>query len=208
MIPTRVLSRFRYRRRPRGFSVALLGPDGAGKSTLADGITASFPRRVRCIYMGLAQQSRPLGIRRFALPGLSLATGLVTLWRRTLVAQYHMARGRLVVFDRYTYDLLLVPRNDLHWRERTYWWLLARACPAPNLTLVLDAPGTMMYERKREHTPEYLELQRQRFLTLRGHVRALEIVDATRGEDDVRTDVTALIERRWRRSETVTGERR
>jgi thymidylate kinase len=178
--------------------VALLGPDGAGKSTLADGIRASFPWQVRCIYMGLAQHSRPLGIRRMALPGLSLATGLVTLWRQTLAAQYHMARGRLVVFDRYTYDLLLVPGKDLSWRERTYWWLLARACPTPDLTLVLDAPGTVMYERKHEHTPEYLERQRHRFLTLRGHVKGLEIVDATQGEQALRTEVTALIEQRWR----------
>jgi hypothetical protein len=33
---------------------------------------------------------------------------------------------------------------------------------------------------------------------LRGHVKALEIVDATRGEQALRTDVTALIEQRWR----------
>lgn len=207
MIPMRVLSRLHDWLPARGFSVALLGPDGAGKSTLANGLGASFPRQVRCIYMGLGQQSRPGGIRRLGIPGLSLATGLLSLWRRAVVAQYHLARGRLVVFDRYTYDLLLVPGKDLHWRERTYWWLLARACPTPDLTLLLDAPGIVMYQRKREHTPEYLERQRQTFLTLLGHVRALEIVDATRAEHAVRTDVAALIERRWRRSETAIDER-
>jgi thymidylate kinase len=111
-----------------------------------------------------------------------------------------------VIFDRYTYDLLLIRGEHLALRERAYWWLLARACPAPNLTLVLDAPGTVMYQRKREHSPEYLEQQRQRFLALRGHIRGLEIVDATRGQDSVRSDVIALIRGRWRRLDTLGGE--
>jgi thymidylate kinase len=191
-------SRFRRRHRKRGFSVALLGPDGAGKSTLAEGIRVSAALPVRCIYMGLQQQSRLNAVRRWRLPGLSLATNLFALWARIVEAQYHMARGRLVIYDRYSYDVLPLSAMQLPWRTRAYWWVLARACPAPDLTLVLDAPGTVMHRRKHEHTPEYLERQRERFLALREHVRALEVVDATRGQDVVRADVLALIQQRWR----------
>lgn len=180
--------------RKRGLSVALLGPDGAGKSTLASGIEASFPLPVRRVYMGLWQRStRSVGAR---LPGLDLATGLLTSWGRFSLAQYHQIRGRLVIFDRYTYDALLTPRRNMPVGGRLYFWLLGHACPPPDLVLVLDAPGDLMYQRKHEHDPAQLELQRQRFLGLRQVLPRLEVVDAARPADVVRREV---IDRIWRR---------
>ena len=37
----------------KGLTVALLGPDGVGKSTLLAGLAASYPVPVRQIYMGM-----------------------------------------------------------------------------------------------------------------------------------------------------------
>jgi thymidylate kinase len=39
------------------FSVALIGPDGAGKSTLAEQLERSFPLPVRRLYMGISLES-------------------------------------------------------------------------------------------------------------------------------------------------------
>ncbi|MGI8589167.1 MAG: hypothetical protein ACR2M0_16010 [Chloroflexia bacterium] len=179
--------------RRRGLSVALLGPDGAGKSTLAGGLQTSFYFPVRSVYMGLWQKdgAHPLLAR---VPGWDVATRPFTIWSRYLTAQYHQAMGRLVIFDRYTYDALLPPGGPFLWMKRPYFWLLAHACPAPDLVLVLDAPGEVMFARKGEETPAELEAARQRFLSLQERIPQLEVVDVTRPQEAVRVDV---VDRIW-----------
>ena len=188
--------------RRRGLSVAVLGPDGAGKSTLAAGIASSFYFPVRSVYMGLWQRG-PADAGRRRVPGwdaatraLRVATRPLLIWWRYLTAQYHQALGRLVIFDRYIYDALLPRRHPLSRLNRLYYWLLGHACPAPDLVLVLDAPGKVMYARKGEWSPEDLEASRQDLLALKERIPQLQIVDASRGPDAVRAEA---IERIWRR---------
>jgi glycosyltransferase involved in cell wall biosynthesis/thymidylate kinase len=195
----------RMARRPRrGLSVALLGPDGAGKSTLVEGIRRTFSLPVRSVYMGLWPKSASSG-RGLPLPGLSLAGMLLKVWRRYLVGLYHRLMGRLVIFDRYTYDALLTPSNLLGWRGRLYYGAIGHACPAPDLVILLDVPGSVMYERKGEHSPEELEEQRQRFLALAKHLPRLQVVDAARPEEVVRDEVVESIRRAYEQRERSGG---
>lgn len=82
-------------------------------------------------------------------------------------------------------------------------WLLDHSCPAPDLVLVLDAHGEVMFARKGEDSPEALETERQRLLALRDHVPHVQVVDATRDEAVVRADVLghvwAACRARWAR---------
>jgi len=181
--------------RRRGLSVALLGPDGAGKSTLARGIQHSFIFPVRVVYMGLTG-GLLRHIARLHVPGLVLLGRMLVLWCRYLIAQYHQARGRLVVFDRYIYDAMVPHPERLNWFRRTSRRVDGHVCPSPDLVLVLSAPGDVMYERKGEYNPAQLEDWRQHFLALQQRIPQLEIVDTTRPRDGVRTDV---IDRIWRR---------
>ena len=180
--------------RRRGLTVALLGPDGVGKSTLAAGLGNSFYFPVRSVYMGLWQRSSARSVWQ-RLPGLEVAARPFKIWGRYLMAQYHRVLGRLVVFDRYVYDATLPPRPPLVTAKRLYFWLLARTCPRPDLVLVLDAPGQVMYERKGESDPASLEAERKHFLALQQRIPKLQVVDASRGEDAVRADV---VNRIWR----------
>lgn len=173
--------------RRRGISVALLGPDGAGKSTVAAAIGQGFPLESRIIYMGLwkATGGRP--------PGLAAAlVRPLRIWRRYLLAQYHQLRGRLVIFDRYVYEARLPPKPPLTGLKKPYFWLLAHAVPAPGAIVVLDAPGAVAFERKRESRPAALD---EDLLVYRG-LPGAELVDASRDLGDVRADVTAIV---WRR---------
>jgi thymidylate kinase len=177
----------------RGLSVALLGPDGAGKSTLARQVAEGFCLPGTTAYMGLwqgddnARRGPWRASRRVALrPAASL--------RRYLAARLQQELGRLVVFDRYTYDAYLPPRPPLVRAKRMYFSVLAHTCPGPDLVLLLDAPGELLAARKPEHTAEELEWQRRHFLRLRERVPGLQIVDATRAQDDVKADV---VERIW-----------
>jgi thymidylate kinase len=179
--------------RRRGLTVALLGPDGAGKSTLADGVADSFFFPVRSIYMGLYQRQR----REIPVPGIGLSLRLATLWRNCVRAGYHKARGRLVLYDRFTYDHFTTIPERAPLKSRARRWLLAHACPAPDLTLVLDAPGELLYARKGEHSVAYLEAQRREFRAIAETGHGIEIVDATRDQDDVRREVVTRIWRRY-----------
>ena len=185
----------------RGLSIALLGPDGVGKSTLAANLKRSLPDfgGVRMLYMGLGYAGLPK-LARLPMPGSLAAVGLATLWWRCLVAFYHRTRGRLVVFDRYTYDAWLSPGRRLSRLQRLARWVWAHACPAPDLVFLLDAPGKAVYERRGESDPTLLEAARRDFLSLRGRIPHLQVVDASRSEEAVRDDVTDRIYRHVRRS--------
>jgi thymidylate kinase len=177
--------------RPRTLTVALLAPDGAGKTTLVHAIHESFQVPVRSLYMGLWRRgSHSLSDQR--LPGMGFVFRLFRLWTRYLVACYHRAYGRFVIFDRYVYDAMLPSRKPLSWHSRCRRWLLARACPAPDLLIVLDAPGEVLFGRKGEHNIALLEQQRRAYLRLATGPGRL-VVDATRDAERVRREVTSFI---------------
>jgi thymidylate kinase len=177
--------------RRRGISVALLGPDGAGKSTVAAAVGNGFPLESRVIYMGLwkATGSGPPGL------GAALVRPL-HIWRRYLLGQYHQLRGRLVIFDRYVYEARLPPKPPLVNFKKPYFWLLAHAVPPPAAIVVLDAPGAVAYGRKHENRPAELDEHRLVYRRLAGSVPRAELVDASRELPDVCADVTAIV---WRR---------
>jgi thymidylate kinase len=180
--------------RRAGVSVALLGPDGAGKSTLAARIQSTVGDPARCVYLGLGD-SRAVDAGRFRPPELGPAGRLVRLWWRLLVAQRHRALGEIVIFDRHPVEARLPPRRRLNRLQRWSRWVRGHACPAPDLVLVLDAPGAMMYRRKGERTPEELEAERQDFRAWRERGACLHVLDATRAPDDVAAAAVALIAR-------------
>jgi thymidylate kinase len=154
--------------------------------------------------MGLYQQGGKHGHGR-RVSGLGLTGRLVTQWSRWLGARYHQARGRLVVFDRYAYDALLPPRRPTSRRGRVRRWLLGHACPHPDLVVVLDAPGEVLYERKGELSPAVLEAERVRYLELRRRLPEMVVIDATQEPNQVRRELVSLIwqryQRRWGRAQ-------
>jgi thymidylate kinase len=195
--------------RRRGLSVVLLAPDGAGKTTLAHELTHDAYLRARLIYMGTnlnaCTTSLPttrwlregvttlygskLRLERL-LKGLGFGNRLVEQWYRCGLGLYHKLRGRFVIFDRYVYDSWLAPRVV---GKRLRRWLLEQIYLAPDLVIVLDAPGALLHKRKGEHTPDRLEQQRQAYLGLQTQVPNLVVVDATRTAHAVRREVTTLI---------------
>jgi hypothetical protein len=153
------------------------------------GIRRSFYFPSRSVYMGLYPGVSDQ--RRRRIPGIRLASRVVTAWIRYLTGRCHRMRRRLVLFDRYTYDALLSPppRGLAHARR----WLLAHTCPPPDLVVVLDASGELLYRRKHEHSVSWLDARRRDYLSLQTAVPRFAVVDATRDRDEVRRTVTGLI---------------
>jgi hypothetical protein len=176
-----------------GLSVALLGPDGAGKSTIAEYLEeGAFPVPVRRVYLGLYGRGADGGDRgpsgRFGLAGR-----LAWLERRSLGARCQQARGRLVVYDRHVLDVT-VGGSGAGPKARLRRWLLAHAVPRPDLTIVLDVPGDELFRRKGEHDPATLERRREGYLELAGRMRGAAVIDASADPEIVRR---AVVDRIW-----------
>ncbi len=177
-------------RRP-GLTVALVGPDGSGKSTLAARIKSDMGLPVRCVYMGLWQRGSSRLPRLFGVVEIGFRP--LRIWGRYLRAVGHRRLGKIVVFDRYPLDATLPPKGRLVGLKRAYFWFLARCAPAPDLLIILDAPGELLFARKGEEDPISLEDDRRAFRALAGRVKNAAIVDVSPAPDEVFRQVDRLI---------------
>jgi thymidylate kinase len=191
-----------------GMRVAVVGPDGAGKSTLIESIRNTVPLPTRVIYMGLSAGALRHA-RRLRVPGLVFAASAAIIWARYLRGRYHQGLGHLVLFDRYVYDAFTPHPAQLttaqHLSRRASGFL----CPQPDVTIFLDAPGSVMHARKPSYTAPMLENWRWHFRALETRISRLHVIDATRGLDAVRVDAVTEIWRRcafrWQRADPMSA---
>ena len=230
-------------RRRRGLraprvTVALVGPDGSGKSTVSHALAgADLPAPVTIIYMGVnlaagthmlpttrlamarkkrragtadtsgwstpAPRDRNLGSgpRRLLTEAKSAArmsAWMAEEWYRVGVAFTVCVRGGIVVFDRhfladyFHYDVAGAT-NERTLADRFHGFALNRLMPKPTLVVFLDAPGDVLYARKGEADPEWLDGRRAQYLELEKVVPHFVRVDATLPVEEVVQAVAALI---------------
>lgn len=185
--------------------VGVMAPDGAGKTTLLRGLGAAFPVPSSYVYMGLWGASRwdPL-LRR--IPGGRLGKKVFRLVRGGLAARYHSFRGRLVLMDRVAYDAVLPGSTDTSIIGRITNGLAFLLAPDPDILLVLDAPGRVMFARKGEHSVEILEERRQAYLQLADTLPNARVLDATRPQSMVQRTATEVVWRKIQPGGTMTPE--
>jgi thymidylate kinase len=187
----------------RGISIAVIGPDGAGKTTLVNGLQATLPFPARVVYMGLTGGRMPRA-DALRVPGLVFAARLALLWARYGVGVYHRARGYIVLFDRHPLDGTVPAGARLGPLARISRRVQAHVVPRPQLLLLLDAAGSSMHARKGEYDVATLDEWRAAYRRLNGRVRALELLDAEQPPDAVRRAAQALVWRcyaeRWGRA--------
>jgi thymidylate kinase len=203
--------------RRRGFTVALIGCDGAGKTTVARALERDAALPVRYLYMGVAPESsnRQLPTTRLAhaakrdrtgrrrggrtRAALRLVNRLAEEWYRQLIAEGYRARGAIVVFDRHflaDYHAFDVAGEARPLSRRIHGWMLARAYPRPDLVVFLDAPPEVLHARKGEGTLHSLTRRRADYRGL-AEARAVggefAIVSATQPLGAVVDEVRSLI---------------
>lgn len=128
---------------------------------------------------------------------LGLGNRLLEEWYRGGVAWMLLRKGHIVVFDRhFAYDFYhLDPAEP--WsrtlKRRIHGFLRRHTLPEPDLVICLDAPGAVVFARKGEFDPDYLEQRRQEYLGLGGVIRNFCVVDADRDLETVAADVARAI---------------
>jgi hypothetical protein len=201
--------------RPSGLVVLVAGPDGAGKTTLAERLPEAlhgfFRRSTRIHFRPGVLPSRggraPVTEPHAAAPRGPLASFLYFAYHFTdwflggwFTVDLRRRRSDLVVVERGWWDLavdlrryrLRVPPPLI----RALGWLLVK----PDIALLLDAPATVMHARKPELPLDELERQRRAWLELRIPRAERVVLDAARPLEEVvaeaREVVLAHLERR------------
>lgn len=186
--------------RPTGLTVAVLGPDGVGKSTIIAALQRELqpafrridyrhlrPRVLRAGNSRPADVSNPHGtvergwVASVAKLGLFVADSLigflVSIWGLKM-------QSSLVIFDRYPHDMLADPRRYGLSTPRWFNELVLSLVPKPDLWLILDAPVDVILERKQEITAESCARVREGYIALSRRLAAAKLVETSGGVDE------------------------
>jgi thymidylate kinase len=208
--------------RPDGLTVAILGPDGAGKSSIcaaiADDPRGSLPVKrveVRHLYKRVLPPLYHLRQGRLRQPaakaaatsdphGKTLHPPVISLlrmgyfvldqWLSQLTSERpKLARNVLVLHDRHLLELAVDPRR---FRYGGPVWLarwIGRLTPRPDLVVLLDAPPPALQARKREVPFAETARQREAYRALVAALPQGRRVDAARPPGEVAAAVRAAI---------------
>ena len=190
--------------------VALLGPDGSGKSSVLQALEQVFTSphvaglkvvHRRSTLLAGAPVEKPF-VAHYAKPAHGLIFSILKLAARTLdwVLGYwttvlrQQARGYLVIFDRhYLLDMVVDP---LRYRYGGPAWLVhwvIRFIPKPDLLILLDAPVEVLLARKQEVPAAEIARQRQAYLSLVGTLPNSHIVNAALPIKQVAHEVAQIV---------------
>ena len=187
--------------RPTGGWIAFMGPDGCGKSSVIEAITAEFapafrevdrfhmhPKFLRRSTGGKALVTDPHG-----LPPRSLLTSIAKVFY--YVADYLLGywlrirpaiiRTKLVVFDRYFYDLLVDHKRVRYGGPAWMLTLAGKLVPRPELVILLNAPAEVLWSRKQEVPFEEVVRQQKNYCELAERLQSTVIIDASQPLPDV-----------------------
>jgi thymidylate kinase len=167
--------RLRRWAKPTGLWVAVLGPDGSGKSTVIEKMqaalamgfrrTARFHLRPQWLRGTSAGEAANLDSPNTDPHGqaprgvLASVAKLIFFWADFGIGSWVqvrplLVRSTLVIFDRYYPDLLIDPRRFRYKGPRWLARLVGALIPMPDLMLILDAPAEVLQARKREVSAE------------------------------------------------------
>jgi thymidylate kinase len=203
--------------RPTGAWIAFMGPDGCGKSVVIGAVKQQFAPAFRDV---LSFHLRPRALPGGAVAGTAVTDphgqaprGLIASIAKAfyLAADYFLGyamqiapalcRTRLILFDRYIYDLLVDSKRVRYGGPSWLLGLVARVVPRPDLIILLDAPAEILWSRKQEVPFDEVVRQRSAYLELARRLPSTVVVNASQPVADVIQEVyRALIAHLSRRT--------
>lgn len=185
-------------RQPTGLSIVFLGPDGSGKSTLIDAVSAELSQAFRHVtyrHLTPGNVSKKSAGRIVTDPHAQAMRGKTgsflkllhfwsTYWIGSLTWLYpKKVCSTLVVFDRYYQDLLADPRRYRYSGSLKLAARLGRWLPQPDMVFILDAPAAVLQSRKQEVAPTESERQRIAYRSLLNEFEHASLIDTSQPLD-------------------------
>lgn len=193
--------------RPPGLHIAVLGPDGAGKSTLIDNIRGTL---APCFGDSKVFKFRPDVFGRIE-PGIEPEPhareprSRIVSWAKVvyyfgdtwfgwiLVVLPGVARNAFIIFDRDFEDLLVDERRYLVQGSGTLARVLRRFLPHADATFILEADPHVIHARKPELSVPELAAQRSAYRRLAASARRFRLISADQPPNEVASEVSREI---------------
>ena len=195
--------------KPTGGWLAFIGPDGCGKSSVIEAIEADFaPAFQKVVCRHLRPKALPAK-RADDLPAtdphgqpvrgnLYSVAKMLYLFLDYWIGYFRRVRSetvrtKLVIFDRYFYDILVDPERVRYGGPRWLPRLLSHLIPRPEIVFLLNAPPEVLWSRKQEVPYEEVVRQQREFLELARKIPGAVVIDAARPLPEVRRQVRKAI---------------
>jgi thymidylate kinase len=201
---------------PPGVCIAILGPDGSGKSTVIQAVKERIeyffgevelrhwrPGMLKDVGVLLKSREKTTGVvsnphGRAPHSAVVSTLRLIYYWldywlgwpSRVLKPK---AKNHLVVFDRYSQDMWCDPHRYRLRAPRSLLKLFTGFVPKPDLTFVLVADAETIHQRKGEVSPKVLRELLQRYNQLAQANPRIRAVDCRRPIKDIADEISAVV---------------
>lgn len=195
--------------RPTGAWIAFVGPDGSGKSLVISRVHQQFEpafrgvatfhmrpkflsRRPRTAVPVTDPHGEPLrgsiaSMVKLIYYGIDYSLGYLFQIMPALI------RTRMILFDRYIYDLQVDTRRIRYGGPKWLLGLIALIVPRPDLVVLLDAPAEVLWPRKQEVPLDEVARQRSAYLKVARALPFAIVVNAAQPVADVVHDAAKAI---------------
>jgi len=190
---------------PTGLNIAVMGPDGSGKTTVIEQLKQDMGEAFRRIqYFHLYPKPGSHGVVhtdphnqkvRGFVPSVLKLIYFILLYNVGFL-RYVLPmkiKSTMTIFDRYYDDILVDPTR---YRNGTPEWVVKFfRCfiPQPDLWIILDAPTEVIQNRKAEVSAEETERQRQAYIRLAQSKKNAILVNTNKDVKLISSDISMFM---------------
>jgi Thymidylate kinase len=190
---------------PTGLVVAIMGPDGCGKTTIINGIKSNLTEAFRQNKQFHLYPKKGKGTESVIDPHAEKPRGFIGSILKLLYFVYLYIFGywtkiyplkiksTLVIFDRYYHDLLVDPYRYRHGAGLFWIKIFSFPIPKPDLWILLDAPSEVIQQRKSEVPQEETKRQLLAYHQLFSQLNNAYKVNANNKPEQVIYDAKQII---------------